>query len=344
MKPESRLKLQNILAIIGIALFFGLSYNFFFYPHTLNEFIEAGTISIFLGLIVGILEEFVLKRLFHKISSLFVTIIRAFLYSLIISIILCLVLSIEISFDQQITYLEAVSQYLYSALFIRDFLFSLTFIIIIIFVSQVMQLTGKLNFLKLMLGLYHRPREVSRIFMFLDIKDSTAIAEKLDNKLYSALIKDFFYDISEAIIMFNGEIYQYAGDEIIVTWPLKGDNLNCIRTFFKMKEIIKKKRKTYSKKYNLIPEFKAGLHCGQVMVTTVGRQKKEIAYHGDVLNTTARIEGKCNVLGQKLLVSKNMLPFVKNNKKFILKEKGEIELKGKAEKLSLYGVQQNLLK
>ena len=74
--------------------------------------------------------------------------------------------------------------------------------------------------------------------MFLGIKDSTAIAEKLNNKLYSALIKDFFYDISEAIIMFNGEIYQYAGDEIIVTWPLKGDNLNCIRTFFKMKEII----------------------------------------------------------------------------------------------------------
>jgi len=340
MKPESKLKIQNIGAIIGICLIFGLLYNFFFYPHTLNEFLEAGTISIVLGLMIGIFEEFVLKKLFQKLSSFVVTIIRTVLYSFIISVILCLVLSIEISFDQQISYFEAVTQYLYSALFIRDFLFTFIIIITVLFISQVMELTGKKNFLKLIFGLYHQPREVSRIFMFLDIKDSTAIAEKLDHKLYSALIKDFFYDISEAIIMFNGEIYQYAGDEIIVTWPLKGDTINSIRTFFKMEEIIKKKSKIYNKKYNLIPEFKAGVHCGEVVVTVVGRQKKEIAYHGDVLNTTARIEGKCNVLGQKLLVSKSMLPFIKNDKNFILKEKGEIELKGKAEKLALYGVQQ----
>jgi len=340
MKPETKLKIQNIGAIIAISLIFGLLYNFIFYPHTLNEFLEAGTISIVLGLIVGVIEEFILKQAFQRMSSFIVSIVRAVLYSLIISIILCFVLSIEISFDQQITYFEAVTQYLYSALFIRDFLFTFIIISIVLFISQVMELTGKKNFLKLILGLYHQPREVSRIFMFLDIKDATAIAERLDNKLYSELIRDFFYDISEAIIMFNGEIYQYAGDEIIVTWPLKGDTINSIRAFFKMEEIIKKKSKIYNKKYNLIPEFKAGVHCGEVVVTVVGRQKKEIAYHGDVLNTTARIEGKCNVLGQKLLVSKSMLPFIKNNEKFILKEKGEIELKGKAEKLALYGVQQ----
>ena len=33
-----------------------------------------------------------------------------------------------------------------------------------------------------------------------------------------------------------------------------------------------------------------------------------------------------------------MVQFIKNNKKYILKEKSEIALKGKSEKLSLYGV------
>jgi adenylate cyclase len=339
LKPETKLKIENILVIIGITLISGLLYNYFFYPHTLNEFLEAGTISILLGLIVGVIEEFMLKKTFQKTSSFLVTIIRTSLYSIFISIILCLVLSIEISLDQQIEYSEAFIQYLFSSLFARDFLFTLIALIIILFISQVMELTGKKNFFKLIFGLYHQPREVSRIFMFLDIKDSTTIAEKLDNKLYSALIKDFFYDISDAIITYHGEIYQYAGDEIIVTWPLIGDNLNCIRTFFKMEEIILNKSKAYSKKYNLIPEFKAGIHSGQVIVTVVGRQKKEIAYHGDVLNTTARIEGKCNFLSQKLLVSKSILPFIKNNSKYFIKEKGQIELKGKSEKLSLYGVQ-----
>ena len=55
-----------------------------------------------------------------------------------------------------------------------------------------------------------------------------------------------------------------------------------------MQEMIKKKSNLYRDKSKLISEFKAGMHCGRLMVTTVGRQKKEIAYHGDALNTTAR--------------------------------------------------------
>ena len=324
---------------MGITLIFGVLYNFFFYPHTVTEFLEASSISLLMGLIIGILEEFTLKNSYQKKSIFQVTIIRTILYSLLISIILCLVLSIEGSFTKQISYPEAVFQYLSSSLFQRDFLFSLSFIIIILFIVQIIQLIGKTNFFRLMLGLYHKPREVSRIFMFLDLKDSTAIAERLTHKAYSSLIKDFFFDISDAIIMFKGEVYQYAGDEIIVTWKIRKKDSNCIRTFFKIQEIINKKRATYQKKFGFVPEFKAGIHSGQVMITTVGKHKKEIAYHGDVLNTTARIEGKCNQLQQQLLISKDMLPFIKNDEKFILKEKGEIELKGKSEKLLLYGVQ-----
>jgi len=324
---------------MGITMIFGLLYNFFFYPHTFVEFLEAGSIGIIMGLLIGILEEFVFKKAFHKISSLAVTVIRALLYSLLISTILALVLSIEIAFENEISYSEATIQYLRSAEYRRDFLFSLGFIIIALFLLQIIQLIGRRNFFRLFFGLYRQPREVSRIFMFLDLKSSTSIAENLGNKMYSALIRDFFYDISEAISMFKGEIYQYAGDEIIMVWPIRGDNINCVRTFFKMEDIINNKRESYKTKYNLVPEFKAGVHYGQVVVTTVGRQRKEIAYHGDVLNTTARIEGKCNELGQKLLVSKAMLPYLQHENDYLVKVKGEIELRGKSQKLPLYGVQ-----
>jgi len=339
MKPELKLSLQNILIIMGITMIFGLLYNFFFYPHTFVEFLEAGSIGIIMGLLIGILEEFVFKKTFQKISSLAVTVIRALLYSLLISTILALVLSIENALINEVNYSEATIQYLLSTEYRRDFLFSLSFIIIALFLLQIMQLIGRGNFFRLFFGLYRQPREVSRIFMFLDLKSSTSIAEKLGNKMYSALIRDFFYDISEAISMFKGEIYQYAGDEIIIVWAIRGDNINCVRTFFKMEDIINSKRETYKTKYNLVPEFKAGVHYGQVVVTTVGRQKKEIAYHGDVLNTTARIEGKCNELGQKLLVSEAMLPYLQHKNDYFVKVKGAIELRGKSKKLPLYGVQ-----
>ena len=163
--------------------------------------------------------------------------------------------------------------------------------------------------------------------MFLDLKDSTLTAEKLSNLTYSNLIKEFIFDISDAIIIFKGEIYQYVGDEIVIVWPIRGSNLNCIRCFFKMNEIIEEKRNIYKEKYNLQPEFKAGIHVGQVIVAEVGKLKKEIVYHGDVLNTTSRIEGKCNELNQQLLISKDMLQYISHANEFIIEDKGEISLK-----------------
>jgi len=338
MTPEQKLKSQNILLIICIGLIFGLFYNYFFYPHSLTEFLEAGTISILIGLMVGILEEFVFKATFQSISFFSVLVARSLLYSLLTCLILSLVLSIEISSVEKISYPTAVLQYLKSPLFQRDFLFTSLFIILIIFISQIILLIGRANFFRLILGFYHQPREVSRIFVFVDLTSSTSIAEKLTNKAYSGLVKDYFSDVSDAIMMYNGEIYQYAGDEIIVAWPIRRTNLNCIRSFFKMEEIIEKKRDRYLAKYGVVPQFKAGIHAGQVVVTSVGKQKKEIVYHGDVLNTASRIEKKCNELKQKILISADMLNYLSLENEFIAEEKGEIELRGKANKLRLYGI------
>ena len=338
MKPERKFKIQNVLSITGIGLVFGLLYNYLFYPHSLTEFLEAGSISILIGLFVGVLEEFVLKRVFHHQSFLVVSIIRTFIYSLLTSIILCLVLSIEASFVEQISYAEAVIQYLISPFFQRDFFFTFLFIMLMLFILQVILLVGRANFFRLILGLYHQPREISRVFMFVDLVGSTSIAEKLSNKKFSSFLKEYFFDISDAIMMFGGEVYQYVGDEVIVVWPVRRKGSNCIPCFFKMVEIIEKKRSNYLSKYGVVPEFKAGIHGGRVIVTSVGKQKKEIVYHGDVLNTTSRIEGKCNDLGQKILLSEEVLHYIELDKNFVMEEKGKIELKGKEHKLTVYGV------
>jgi adenylate cyclase len=338
MVPELKLKVQHIMLIIGMGLLLGLLYNFLYYPHTFTEYAEAGSISLLIGLMVGILEEFVFKKLFRSIRFLFVLLIRTLIYSLLTSVILSFVLSFETASVENISYMGAVKEYLAGPLFERDFLFSFSFILLMLFITEVILLIGRANFLRLILGLYHQPHEISRIFMFLDLKASTTIAEKLSNKTFSAFIRDYFFDISDAIMMFKGEIYQYAGDGVIVVWPLGSNNDNCIRSFYKMVEIIERKRKTYLVRYGVVPQFKAGIHTGKVIVTSVGKLKKEIVYHGDVLNTTSRIEGKCNELNQDLLVSGDMLSCIKHADNLLVEEQGEIELKGKRNKLRLYGI------
>jgi adenylate cyclase len=338
MLPELKLKVQHILLIIGMGMLFGLLYNFFYYPHTFTEYAEAASISILIGLMVGILEEFLLENLFQNIRFLFVLLIRTLVYSLLTSVILSFVLSFETASVENISYMGAVKEYLSGPLFERDLIFSFSFILIMLFIVEVILLIGRANFLRLILGLYHQPREIFRIFMFLDLKGSTTIAEKLSHRTFSAFIKDYFFDISDAIIMFKGEIYQYAGDGVIVVWRLGNNNDNCIRSFYKMLEIIERKRNLYLEKYGVVPQFKAGIHAGRVIVTSIGKLKKEIVYHGDVLNTTSRIEGKCNELKQDLLISGDMLNIIQRSEDLVVEEKGEIALKGKKNKLSLYGI------
>jgi len=64
--------------------------------------------------------------------------------------------------------------------------------------------------------------------------------------------------------------------------------------FFAMKEDLRKRADWYNKDFGLLPAFKAGLHFGKVTTGEIGALKKEIIFTGDVLNTTARIQGLCN--------------------------------------------------
>ena len=70
---------------------------------------------------------------------------------------------------------------------------------------------------KFITGKYYHPRQEERIFMFLDLKSSTTIAEKMNSKKFFELLKEIFSDITEPILNSQGEIYQYVGDEVIIT-------------------------------------------------------------------------------------------------------------------------------
>ena len=191
--------------------------------------------------------------------------------------------------------------------------------------------------LKYFMGRYHTPVEEDRIFMFVDLKSSTTIAEDIGHRKFHSLLNDFFCDITNPIIQNNGEIYKYVGDEVIITWPIKKGlkNSNCIRVFFEMKNNIDKKKKKYLAKYGLLPEFKAGLHCGKVIVGEMGDIKSEIAYLGDVVNTAARIQAECNVHNADFLVSDVLFRQLELPHFFEFKELGSISLKGKHQETKL---------
>lgn len=196
---------------------------------------------------------------------------------------------------------------------------------------------GPGNFRNLLLGRYFHPREEERIFMFLDIRSSTTIAEKLGDRKFFRFIHDFINDATEPILYTKGEIYQYIGDEIIVSWKMKNglENANCIACFFEVKAAMQRANKHYLKHYNQIPEFKAGLHYGSVISGEIGAVKKEIVFYGDVLNTASRIQSECNTHQLDLLLSDDLLNLINLPKRYLAKPIGKIRLRGKAEGVGL---------
>ena len=126
---------------------------------------------------------------------------------------------------------------------------------------------------------------------------------------------------------------------MILPWKLK-DGLkgqNCLHAYFNFKQRLDKRKEYYVQNSNCIPHFKAGMNSGIVTVAEVGKYKKEIAYHGDTINTAARIQGKCNELKQEFLISESLKNEL-NNTGFVFDKLGRIELKGKESQILLYAV------
>lgn len=233
-----------------------------------------------------------------------------------------------------------LSDFLRNPIIIVSLFYSLLTNSVIVFVIYINKLFGKGNLFKLITGKFYKPKEEFRAFIFLDLKSSTQLAETLGHLKYSKLIQDCFYDLS-IIEKTNVEIYQYVGDEVVLTFELNNTNFIdcCLDAFFLFSEQLSSRKKYYISHYGIEPFFKAGMHLGTVTATEVGSLKREIAYHGDAINIAARIQGQCNIYNERFLISDVVTQYIENQEAFQFKELDQIILKGKTELTTLFSIE-----
>ncbi len=214
------------------------------------------------------------------------------------------------------------------------------------FMDELHRKLGRDAIVNLIFGKYHQVKEEDRLFLFIDLNHSTQTAEEMGELEFSHFLQDYFYDISEPIARYHGRVYQYVGDEVVVTWPLKKGlrSALCIRCFFAIQKQIRRFRQQYEKRYDRVPGFKAALHGGKVIVSEVGKYKSEIAYHGDVLNTTARILGKCHDLDSDFIISDWVFDRVDMPKYLKVNPLGNFQLRGKQQEVELHSLSLSLKK
>jgi len=193
-------------------------------------------------------------------------------------------------------------------------------------------------FFDVLMGRYRHPKIEKRIIMFIDLKDSTPIAEKLDTIDYFKFIRQFIELVSTALIQYHGRIYQYVGDEVVVSWIYNTKNAkHCLDALIETRKLIEQKGESFRRHYNIIPEFRVGIHLGEVTVGEIGIIKKDLAMSGDTMNTTARIRSACSELNQKFIVSKDVIDTL-DLKDWQSESLGRIDLKGKKEGIELFAL------
>jgi adenylate cyclase len=225
--------------------------------------------------------------------------------------------------------------------FDRDFansmIFSAVFAVVISIVMQLDRLLGRGVLASFVIGRYHKPREEERIFLFLDLVGSTALAERLGGPRFMDLLNQIYRDIADPIVEYRGDIHKYVGDEVIVTWlPKRGlANANCVRCAFAITDRIAARADAYRRGFGVVPSFRFGLHLGTVVSGELGDLKQEIAFLGDTMNTTARLVDACRERDRICIASGDLVARLALPAAIAAEPLGAIRLRGRQAELDL---------
>jgi adenylate cyclase len=224
---------------------------------------------------------------------------------------------------------------------LRDTILAFVIFVVISEFLQMRRVIGGRTLNALLLGRYHQPVREERIFLLVDIKGSTALAERLGDERAHAFITSTFFDIDQPILEHGGEVYSYVGDGLIASWPLaRGvEGARCLHCYLAIQGTLARRARHYRQHFGIAPEIRAVLHAGPVVAGECGDAKLSIVYLGDTLNTAARLEQTAKELDRACLVSGDLLRRLEIPAALAAEPLGPIELRGRQQPVDTYALE-----
>ncbi len=174
-----------------------------------------------------------------------------------------------------------------------------------IVVMRAVHFIGIETLFHLMIGTYHRPVVEQKVLVFLDINNSTALAERLGALKIKSLVGKFLFDISKPITDSGGEIYLYKGDGLIAVWDwheaMRNDKI--LRAIDAVFAAVRREQNRYVAQFGVVPSFRIGVHGGDVVVSEQGDTKRSIGIYGSTINIASRMEEAAKAHGVACAIS-----------------------------------------
>jgi adenylate cyclase len=218
--------------------------------------------------------------------------------------------------------------------------YSIVFLVLANLVLSIANIIGPRAFLNFISGRYHTPVEENRFVLFVDIAGSTGLAERLGGIAIHRLLDRTFRLLTLAVVDYRGEVLNYVGDEVIVTWREKNGAIDCrpLRCFVAMREELSQASNQLQHEFGAVPRIRGSLHFGPVIVGEIGDIKRAIVFNGDVMNTAARLEELSRNVDGGFLASRAAMDRFGSAAPFAVRDLGRLPIRGRADGIDVVGI------
>ena len=180
-------------------------------------------------------------------------------------------------------------------------------------------------------------RDIRKVvtIIFTDLKDSTALAERVDAEAVNELKERYFATVTEQIEQHGGRVEKYIGDAIMAVFGLprarEDDALRAVRAAHGMVVALERLNDELELEYGVRIGNRTGVNTGEVVANTDPTAQQRLAT-GDAVNVAARLEQAAPV--NEVLIGEVTYALVRNHVDAEAVE--PLTLKGKSEPVPAY--------
>jgi adenylate cyclase len=335
MNARLERKLRYFAAIVAGGMIAGIVFNLAHGRSSPASLIEGAVYGLQMCLAIGALELFVLdgalRARFNSLPFMANLVVRSAIYAVIITLIQVAQLGDLIVGGHRDTSLDGFwSGFVYSA--VISVVMNLGFAI-----ANIIGPSALLNFVT---GRYHSPVEENRFVLFVDIAGSTGLAERLGGLGIHRFLDRTFRLLTLAVVDYRGEIHDYVGDEIIVTWPEGAGAVECrpLGCFVAMRDALVESAGQFEREFGAVPKIRGSLHFGPVIIGEIGDVKRAIVFNGDVMNTAARLEELSRNFDGGFIASRAAMARFDSTPPFAVRDLGRLPIRGRADGIDVVGI------
>jgi adenylate cyclase len=301
MSPRSLKKLMVCVGVAGVTAALGGGYS-----------VASGGLPLYgavagflIGLLLGAFELYFVQTTagawMRRLPLILFVLVALVIWSLLIGFSVYIAAPYLLGID--------IFPYEFNARDANALIFALGLAFLSTFFLRVRSLIGGRVLFNFVIGRYHKPAHDERVFMFLDIADSTRLSEEFGDVKIQALIGRFFFDIAGPIAERGGETYRYIGDEVVVSWPMAKalHNAQCVRCVFDVQDLLAARSEEYRRLFGVVPRFRVGMHGGPVTIGEVGDSRRAIVYFGETVSRAVALQGACKRVGHDFLISAHLM-------------------------------------